>query len=151
MGTSMFNLLNPSLVRLIPLTLLAVASPRFESLLSSNRTLDSAGLEDDPPNQLAKLSDFVEPLSPPPPPPPLPMPPESPFNSSSNLSSSPKSTEVFAEELFFLSFMSNSIPGPKLTEGGTRRSLSSKRMFTGSKSLNPISISISMYTGSNMV
>jgi hypothetical protein len=73
------------------------------------------------------------------------------FNSFSKLSNSPKSTLVLNAEDFFLSFINNSIPGPKFTEGFGEAPLkeaelpdpespSFKLKEIGSKSLNPISI-----------
>jgi hypothetical protein len=68
------------------------------------------------------------------------------FRSLSNLSNSPKSTLVLKVEDFFLSFINNSIPGPKFTEGFGEAELpdldspSFNEKEIGSKSLNPMSI-----------
>ena len=64
--------------------------------------------------------------------------PDNSFNSSSNLSNSPSSILIFEDELLrFLSFISNSIPVPKFTDG-----LESSLIFNeiGSKSVSPKSI-----------
>jgi hypothetical protein len=66
------------------------------------------------------------------------------FNSDSNRSNSPKSTDVEFDTDFFFSFINNSIPGPKFTpeelEEGPEKSI-----LIGSKSLNPISITSIYY------
>jgi hypothetical protein len=69
--------------------------------------------------------------------------PESSFNSFSKVSKSPNSKSTLLDEVFFLSFINSSIPGPKFTEELLlllRFELSSKFNEIGSKSFNPISI-----------